>query len=136
MKNLLIGLAMMVAAVAQADIYKCTTHGRVTFSDAPCQGETAEIYHQDTEYDIQRREQAQQAAERESALATRRAKAEQDARQVIGLLQAGRLEDARSYAAQANLDFNQMVATNQEKLREQQGLAQQGQEQEQEQEQE
>lgn len=103
-----------------ADIYKCTNNGSIEFSDNQCKGDTKELYYKDTVYDIQRREREKQKAKLQRAQEAQQRKTMQDAQQVIGLIEASRIEEAHSYAGQSGLDFDKLLAIYQENLREQQ----------------
>lgn len=119
MKNLIIVFALCTSFSANADIYKCTTNGSVTYSNLPCEGEKVETYYKETEYDIQRREIEKKEKERINFLKKQQAEREQQALQVISLIEAKRVEDARAYAEKFGLDFEKVVAVYKQLLHEQ-----------------
>ncbi|EGV29598.1 hypothetical protein ThidrDRAFT_3190 [Thiorhodococcus drewsii AZ1] len=109
MQKLALALLFCAPLGVNADIFKCTTNGSVTYSNVPCEGEDVETYYKDTEYDIQRRIAEKEEQERVRLLAAQQAERERQVRQIIGLVEAGRIEDARTYADRSGLDFDKVV---------------------------
>lgn len=79
--------ALMVSTASGTDIYKCTgKNGVVSYGDAPCPGQQTSLLHKET---------ASEAAQ---------AKQERIAHAIDGLLESGRVDEARSFAAANGAD--------------------------------
>lgn len=102
----LILCCLMAASANASDIYKCVSKsGVVSYGDTPCSGQRADLLHKDTDAEAAK------------------AKQERISNAIDGMLQSGRLEEAKSFAAangvvpllQARLQAN--VRLEQEKRR-------------------
>lgn len=79
--------ALMASNASGADIYKCTgKNGTVSYGDAPCPGQQTTLLHKET---------ASEAA---------KAKQEHISNALNGLLESGRLDEARTFAAANGAD--------------------------------
>jgi hypothetical protein len=110
LQKLVFALLFCASPGVNSDIFKCTTNGSVTYFNVPCEGDAVETYYKDTEYDIQRRIAERKEQERTRLLAAQQAERERQVRQIIGLVEAGRVADARSYADRFGLDFDKVIA--------------------------
>lgn len=73
---------LMVSSAHTSDIYKCVSKdGAASYRDTPCLGQRADLLHKDTDAEAAK------------------AKQERVANAIDGMLQSGRLEEARSFAA-------------------------------------
>lgn len=73
---------LMVSGAHASDIYKCVSKdGAVSYRDTPCPGQRADLLHKDTDAEAAK------------------AKQERISNAIDGMLQSGRQEEARSFAA-------------------------------------
>lgn len=78
----LILCGLMASSANASDIYKCISkNGVVSYGDAPCPGQRTDLLHKDTDADAAK------------------AKQERISNAINGMLQSGRLEEAKSFAA-------------------------------------
>jgi hypothetical protein len=118
-------LLLGLSASTSADIYKCIHNDQVSFSNRPCVLGEAELYYRESEAERVRRQQREQAYQRELQAKALAQASQRMTDHVLDLMARGLEGEARHHAEENGLDYGQIQAAYQKALIDQQQREQQ-----------